>query len=916
MPAIPALALALDPSVALGGVRAFAALRLRGGQVLEAVDSEDHAWLRERGGSQPVVTDDPLLAAAALRQAGISRLPPVWSVLDLAGLVAPEAPTDSLDETARFFGLVREEEGIEGNVRLVAGLFGRLLEELDRLNPTVIAHVNRLAAPLEWPLKHLFKEVERARARQMLEQGTAVSGAAFLPSLPPKKRTPLVAKNRPGPLDVDEVVALLGPKGRLAAEMPGYEARDEQMAMARAVADGLNDGSRLLVEAGTGTGKSVAYLLPAAKLALQNGWRVVVSTATTTLQDQLYQKDLPIVEATLGAAGELRATVLKGRGNYLCLRRWQALLQAAETQSADRSLLIKTLFWLPRTETGDRAELHLSAAEDEAWQRLSAVAEACTPSRCGFHKLGMCYLARARRAAEESHVVVVNHALLLSDLARGNRVLPDYQLLVVDEAHHLEDEATNQLGWRTLERELINRLDALWSPSSGARGPAGAIPQALDALRKAGNGGGQRAAEMAPEVQACETTIVEVTRSIHTFFGRLLGLFEDSDTGSDDGTLTLRVTRALRSGTSWEEVEEIWADAMRRLPTALRVASELQGRLEELPGAGDDIRGLALELASQLDFWREVRTRMEAAVHNPDPGSVYWISGPRRGPVWLSEAPIEVADRLRSELFAEPRAVVLVSATLAVDGSFEYVKRRLGLEDADALSVGSPFDYRRAAVLYVPHDVPDPTQPGYQALLQQVVYETVVKARGRTLVLFTSKAQLKATHRALAEPLASVGITLLAQGVNEASRTRLLEAFRNGSRVALLGTNSFWEGIDVVGEALSCLVVARLPFAVPTDPVYAARAELFDDPFGQFAVPQAVLRFKQGFGRLIRSRSDRGVVVVLDRRLLTRGYGTVFVRSLPKCAVQQGPASRTGRIVEEWLAGTSAASLKKATQLV
>jgi DNA polymerase-3 subunit epsilon/ATP-dependent DNA helicase DinG len=246
-----------------------------------------------------------------------------------------------------------------------------------------------------------------------------------------------------------------------------------------------------------------------------------------------------------------------------------------------------------------------------------------------------------------------------------------------------------------------------------------------------------------------------------------------------------------------------------------------------------------------------------------------------------------------------------VSATLAVGESFEYIKGRLGLPEASAAALGSPFDYAHAALLYVPNDLPDPNQVGYQGQIERALLDLIARLGGRTLVLFTSRAHLRVTYGALQPALGARGVTLLGQGVDESSRTRLLEAFRRGSRVALFGTNAFWEGIDVVGDALSCVVVARLPFAVPSDPVYSARAEHFEDPFGEYAVPHAVLRLKQGFGRLIRAHSDRGCVVVLDRRLVTRQYGHAFVRSLPPCTVRQGPSARIGAEVEDWLSGCS-----------
>jgi Rad3-related DNA helicase len=311
------------------------------------------------------------------------------------------------------------------------------------------------------------------------------------------------------------------------------------------------------------------------------------------------------------------------------------------------------------------------------------------------------------------------------------------------------------------------------------------------------------------------------------------------------------------------------------------------------------------ELSGHLEFWQTWRIRLDRAFHTPSSQEVYWLSAPRRANPWLCCAPLDVAERLNAGLFGEPHASVLVSATLSVDGSFNYVQNRVGLPDADALRLGSPFDYKRSALVYVPYDIPDPSQPGYQQVLQETLQSTITEVRGRTLVLFTSRAHLRATYFALKEPLATEGITILGQGIDQGSRTQLLEAFRDGESVALFGTTSFWEGVDVVGDALSCVVVARLPFSVPTDPIYAARAELFDDPFSDYAVPQAVLRFKQGFGRLIRSRTDRGAVLVLDRRIATKKYGASFLRSLPECTVKQGPADRAGIVVRNWVANVA-----------
>ncbi len=866
-------------------------------------DTRDAARLIELCDGVPALTDTPETAAELLGRGGL-RHPMLWDILELATLVVPASPRDSLERAASFFGIVVEDSGLRQRVQQMVMLFELLLATIAQIDSQTLLHVARLANGLDWPLRTLFSEILRGRALSALETGALAAGAPIGGWIAQgvvgrRKRTEPAEAHAPPPpkLDPADLTRRLAPDGEIASALSGYESRPEQVAMAQIVAESLNAGGQLLVEAGTGTGKSLAYLLPAAMRAIAGNQRVVVSTATTTLQDQLYQHDLPVVEASVASAHALRATVLKGRNNYLCLRRWQMMLQASDLSPAERMLLIKTLFWLPRTATGDRAELHLSPAEEEAWQRVCAVTEACTPLRCPYHRIGVCFLARARRAAEESHVVIANHALLLSDLASRNRVLPEYDMLIVDEAHHLEDEATQQLGWRLGERELLNRLERLWNVGQGA---TGAVPEALGLI--ASGNGLSVPADLRPTLERGEQAVLQLAVSIRRFFENLARLLEDPEHQSGGDDTALRITAAVRSGSAWQELEQTWTEAVEQYQDIERAVVEVTAELEALPGTPDAARDLAAELGGHVDYWRDVRRRLQGCVHQPAPGAVHWISGRDRfRSTWLNAAPIEVGSLLRDRLFAVPESSVLVSATLAIGGSFDYVKKRLGLEDAAAHALGSPFDYARAALLYVPNDLPDPTQPGYQSVLERTIVDVVTRLHGRTLVLFTSRAQLRSTYHAVRDQLAAKGIALLAQGIDESSRTRLLESFRRGSRAVLFGTNAFWEGIDIVGEALSCVMVTRLPFAVPTDPVYAARAEQFENPFGEYAVPQAVLRLKQGFGRLIRSRTDRGVVIVLDRRIVTRFYGQVFLRSLPPCSVKQGPSARAGVEAAQWV---------------
>src|SRR5207248_2734964 len=377
------------------------------------------------------------------------------------------------------------------------------------------------------------------RALSPLETGPLAAGtpmgAWVAQGAPGRRRASVLPEVDPPPLDPVEIARRLAPDADIAQALVGYEARHEQVHMAQLVAETLNAGGQLLLEAGTGTGKSLAYLLPAALRAIRTSRRVVVSTATTTLQDQLFQQDLPLVQAGLHGEQPLRATVLKGRANYLCLRRWQMLLHSGELTPADRMLLIKTLFWLPHTATGDRAELHLSPAEEESWSKLSAVAEACTPLRCTYHRIGVCFLARARRAAEESHVVIANHALLLSDLVSRSRILPECDMLIIDEAHHLEDEATHQLGWRLGERELLSRLDRLWSQGPGG---SGALSEALGLIATAN--GPRIPVELRPTVEQAGQAALQLGSAIRRFFEGLARVLDDPElvgAGSDETQL-------------------------------------------------------------------------------------------------------------------------------------------------------------------------------------------------------------------------------------------------------------------------------------------------------------------------------------------------------------------------------------------
>lgn len=816
-------------------------------------------------------------------------------LLDLAAIIYPDVPATDLSVLAEALGLELDEDGPAGEAGSLARTAARVIADACQVDSITLQHVVHLSAAVrEWPTRRVFASLAEQRARDQMESGTLEEASVAAWLAPTRKTSPGRRRSRaeaaPSPLNPAEMRGLFAEDGPLAAALPSFEPREEQLSMLDAVTEVISEGGQLLVEAGTGTGKSLAYLVPSMVHAVRNHCRVVVSTATTNLQDQLLRHDVPLAAAALGPRTSLRASVLKGRGNYLCLTRLHLLLQSPDLSEVERVFLVKLLFWVPRTQTGDRAELRLSPREEQAWRRVCAEADWCTPTRCTYHRAGTCYLARARQTADESDVVIANHALLLSDVVNRSRVLPDYDVLVLDEAHHLEDEATAHFGWCVSARELTSRLDEVWSVATGT--PPGVLSESLAILHARGS-----AQTGLGDQTSSDALVASIRRGILDTFERFTELVPGR--GSDGAAC--RLTAGLRGSSVWQDVETVWDGTARLIVRLLEQLLLAESSMSQLGSLSEAEAGLIQALGRAAESWGDWLDRLNPAIHQPDPDKVYWVSRGSLGGVWLNAAPIRVADQLREDLFVRPRAIAAVSATLSVAGSFAYVKSGLGLEEANDLQLGSPFDYRRSALVYVPDDLPDPTQPGYQEILERVLVDTACRLRGRLLVLFTSRVHLELTAGHLRRALTQSGIAVLAQGLDDGSRTHLLESFRAARGAVLLGTSSFWEGIDVVGDALSCVAIVRLPFAVPTDPIYQARAEQFDDPFSQYAVPQAVLRFKQGFGRLIRSQRDRGAVLVLDRRLVTRRYGAVFLRSLPDCGVEQGPAARAGTVVQTWL---------------
>jgi DNA polymerase-3 subunit epsilon/ATP-dependent DNA helicase DinG len=789
------------------------------------------------------------------------------------------------------------------DARVTRAIFLRLFDLAHELPLNLLAEIVRLSEPVEWSGYIPFYETLRERSKETFSVQRARPGVQDLHGLYGPLFDTILTRNFPPlnqnevltPLDPDEVASILEHGGPFSRHFPSYEYRPQQVEMLRSVVDALSNGRHLLVEAGTGTGKSMAYMIPAALWALQNNARVVVSTNTINLQDQLINKDIPDLCAAIDI--DLRFAVLKGRSNYICPRRLENLRRRGPQNEVELRVLGKVLIWLQSSQTGDRNEINLNGPnERDVWMRISAEDENCSTENC-IKRGGICPFYRARQAAYAAHVIVVNHALLLADVATGNRVIPEYDYLILDEAHHMEDATTNALSYRATQSAIERTIEELGGSGAGVLGRLLVVME--ETLLPSDY------AQIYQMVQRATDLAFHFQNLGRDFFSALDQFLFEQREGRTIGIYAHqeRILPATRTQPAWGDVEVAWDEAEKPLKALLEILAQfitILGDLsDELPEDSDELFSSISSLNRRLS---EFYNNVNGLVFEPNPQLIYWIEiNPNGRGLALNTAPLHIGPLMQKYIWNEKSSVILTSATLTAAGEFDYLRARLFAEDAYELALGSPFDYETATLLYFANDIPEPNdRSGHQRAVEQGILQICHVTGGRALVLFTSYDQLKRTSQAISPLLAKEDIRVYEQGEGASANT-LLEHFRNDERAVLLGTRAFWEGVDVPGEALSVLIITKLPFDVPSDPIVSARAETFDDPFQQYSLPEAILRFRQGFGRLIRTKSDRGIVAILDKRVLTKRYGKLFLDSLPTCTVQVGPLNQLPRIARQWL---------------
>ncbi len=847
--------------------------------------AEAPTWDEVSGRVEELLADATLLGhnvgfdESFLAEVGIESSSPSVDTLPLAQILDPGAPSHKLSELCLRYGIdLDDAHRALADADAARRVFLHLALRYAQLPLDARDALDELAGTgnMFWAPGRVLHQWAREQPR------TATPSADSVGSTSPAARALARAPER---------VEL--PRGSLAGltqtafaslNDTEFEHRSEQLQMARDVAETLQNGGTLVVEAGTGTGKSLAYLVPAALWALKTGSTVIVSTHTINLQQQLEHKDVEFARRLIAAispeaAASLKATVVKGRDNYLCQQKLDRELgRCADWE--DPLLLARSAVWRSLTERADRAELRLPAPMLDQWPKLSANNTACLSDRtCEYALNGTCFLLQVQRHAAASHIVIANHALLVRALTSGAITMPDAPVVIIDESHALEDVATDQLS-------LVMNESWIKEPfEQSAEGP--------DALTRRATDVG-----LIAESQNLKQTVAQVDPALDAFFESLAAYVSEyaDDKSANEDRVTL--TQGARNSNAWSELELAWDEIRPALSDAADAVEDLGEALAERArqASGDEsqlVESLALDARNLQDELTARISRLERAMNEHSLEDVTWASRETRksGAASVNAAPLSVAAHLQP-LWQERHAAVLTGATLATsasgDSAFGYLRERLGIDDASESQYGSPFDYQRRCRIYVPTDIVDADSHEHHDAVADAVRTLTVAANGRALVLFRSYGALNQVTRRVGRDLEDAGLVLIRQG-RDGSAAAVVNALHNEPRSVVFGVNALWTGVDIPGDALSLLILTRLPFVPPFDPVLRARGEQYDNEFMDFSLPAAILQFRQGIGRLIRTQADIGAAVILDGRVSSRRYGELFLNALPPAPVKRIP---------------------------
>ncbi|MBN1494369.1 DEAD/DEAH box helicase [Candidatus Peregrinibacteria bacterium] len=755
-----------------------------------------------------------------------------YDTLQLAAILMPGEPSYSLELLTKKLKIKHKHKHRAYDDAVASmDLFNILINKITEIDPDVLDEIKFLSQRSKWALKDIFNNSEPKNAQ------TAVTKDNLKKNSKPAQALIL-------PFDKDEIIKLYDENGPLSKCEKDYEARPSQKKMTELIIDAFNENSNLLCEAGTGTGKSIAYILPAVFWSVSQREQVVIATHTKNLQDQLANKDIPVVEKTLKLYNKdlkFKTAVIKGRNNYLSEKRLENFKQKNFFLDHEITLLIKVLIWLKKTKTGDKEELSLQGREYYSWNDISCDMIKC-PHNDPEYK-NSCWLAKAREKAQTADIIITNHSLLLSDTITPQQVLPEYKYLIIDEAHHLEEEATNAF--------TINATYEIYTH------PLISIKSLLKSNK-----------EIISEIENLEN-------KIEIFFG-IIGIFFEKFKDYATSIFSLTIKKEFINSFEWQKAcqsaENILAMA-ENIITKINLAAD--------PSVNKP------EIEREIMEFKEHMANLSIILANNSSqeysNQITWIYQKPDGHLGIKSCPVYIGNHLSGTLFHEKNSIIMTSATLTVNKEFTFIKNQLKLEEKfKEVILPSHFSFPDQVEIVIYSDLKAPQSPGYFNQTADIIYNTALENHGKMLVLFTSKKAIEATYLKLAPVLKEKGITILAQNMS-GGRGKIIELFKQDPENSIIfGTNSFWEGIDIKGKALNYVIIQKLPFDPPDDPIHKARSELYAKPFEDYQTPRAILLFKQGFGRLIRSTQDSGKVAILDSRIIQKSYGKVFLDSLPE----------------------------------
>ena len=857
-------------------------------------------------GDLPMVGQNYQFDLNFLNANGVAPSGAVFDTLDLSRILRPSAANHALGWLIEEMEIVNENpHRALDDAAATAGVFLRFWDMILALDPATLAMIRSLVARTtgEWRAGAVFDLAAQ-------QQGIAADGpervVRLLTERLGKPSVESETRQRKLPAAGDgagaAVAAAFEADGGLARALgESYEPRAQQLQMAQAILNIQEAGGVQLLEAPPGTGKSLAYLIPAIRRAEEAEEQVVVATSTRGLQEQLAAKDIPVALRALGLTpDDVRVAVLKGRGNYLCISRLLSRLGNLTLDAmtpGEAAFFARLTVWLETTESGDLGELPMGDQEATRWSSLSAGSDE-GHRNCGYESEGYCFIGRARRAAQAAHLVITNHALLLADSSSGGNVLGEIPHVILDEAHNLEREATDHYGRSISHSELNELLNSFGADSDEGR------PRIVTGVLSAPEPPVGAAAQ---SIEAAGVGVAEAARNAATSaagFFRAVGVIAAGSRSDRGGDSQIRLIRRVRETDEWREAARAWQELDASLgAVANLVDSRLRAAVQDArvrQGPATDVDDAARRIA-------DVRGRLQSVMADVNPDDdITWIEAPRdqRRGVSLNWAPMTVAPHLADGPFAGRSSIALTSATLTTDDSFAFISERLGLEEPATLQARLALGPEDAAGAMIPADAPDPNNNAYGKAVQQAIIDVATVTGGGVLALFTSHASLRETYTKISSVLRERGISVLGQGI-DGPPDRLAEIARLRKGIVILGAAAFWEGVDLPGDALKALIVTRLPFDVPSDPIIAARGETYENAFSEFQIPRSLLRFKQGVGRLLRSAEDQGVIIVLDSRVLNRAYGAAFIDALTTPNVQTPTLDRLGNEVKDWFSSNA-----------